>query len=890
MTYKLTGPTFAFCGTFSGKDASGISAARWLKKFEHEMSGYKSENDGTIPAQTYLDSLSMLLTDDAAEWSESHPDAIRLLAETSPNPQTVDSFKSLFCERFPSKAVEVTPVPFDVELSDLRQKPDEPLATYYKRITNLMQRVGAKDRPAASSGTTLTLLESAMLDTILRAFIRGLIDTNVRKEATRGMASSDRSLKVIYNLAEEARRTNIEVQKLFEEEVKHDELVFYKQLALANMAKPQIDALLTSYHTAKASSPNGQIPQNWNQNPPPSYDASSNSRHQSSDRPPAPPRDRDNRDNRASARNNPAPKDLPERATSKNPWINGTLIWSYDKDGRLCVSCGTKGHISKDCTNAALPAWERSYLRMIVFGDPPQANFASAGYGSYDGNSQAYGTPSDADRLASLSTSSSIDTYVDLSPRSHSLSFGLAGLRMDRSSESKVAVANYGEGSGPNKRPHFQEEPAPVQQPPQQPAFPQQLPFQFQAADERPKVKGKKRVGKKAEPQPLIGMFNDSLGRYDSPVSIRQLLQNNKVDISWMDLVAWSPAVCKEMKRLCTRVAKKRTAKPKAPLGFQQFQPSVQQQQAPQMPATLPQQAFQQPATFPPFQQVPQKFPPQPAPQPAAQPTLYQYVPAPPQQAPQPIVAPDLAPQQQLSQDTLSTSTALSKVLSVEAEKHTRFLSNLVGVDKAFRIPATVKLEDGELVDIEKRYVQGDQGSDMNVISADLVQRLRLTLHRVEEVGFKGLSMRTADQKDTLLHHWVWLSIIVEGVQRDIRCFVSPRVISKNESGQIEQLSLILGLPWLYSVDARISIRQSEIMIGDKDIGENVRAVQGPQLVFCKEHNLLMYPKSILAVPRPKAAGRVVEVATEDEDESESSDDSESEDDLSDVEDSQVFR
>ena len=29
-----------------------------------------------------------------------------------------------------------------------------------------------------------------------------------------------------------------------------------------------------------------------------------------------------------------------------------------------------------------------------------------------------------------------------------------------------------------------------------------------------------------------------------------------------MDLIAWSPAVCKELKRLCTRVAKKRAAKP----------------------------------------------------------------------------------------------------------------------------------------------------------------------------------------------------------------------------------------------------------------------------------------------------------------------------------------
>ncbi len=56
----------------------------------------------------------------------------------------------------------------------------------------------------------LTTLESAMLDTILRALIRGLSDSTIRAEATRGMAPVTRSLKSIYNLAEEARRSNNE--------------------------------------------------------------------------------------------------------------------------------------------------------------------------------------------------------------------------------------------------------------------------------------------------------------------------------------------------------------------------------------------------------------------------------------------------------------------------------------------------------------------------------------------------------------------------------------------------------------------------------------------------------------------------------------------------------
>ncbi|KAK4697103.1 hypothetical protein P7C71_g925, partial [Lecanoromycetidae sp. Uapishka_2] len=665
-----------------------------------------------------------------------------------------------------------------------------------------------------------------MLDTILRAFIRGLNDTTIRKEATRGMAASDRSLKNIYSLAEEARRTNIEIQKLWDKEVKSDELHFYKKLAQTNIPQNQIDTLLTSYHIAKTGGQPGPInqPSTWVAHDtyrPPLQESSNNRQRPPSYTSERPSGQRDQQDSGTKdtstsrfAKPEPTPKELPDRSLSKNPWINGTLHWSYNKDGQL--------------------------------------------YGFYDGNLKPYGTTSKPTTIATVAGSSSIDAYVDPTPRSQALSYNLSSLYLDKASNSKLAIANYGKGSAPNKRPHMEDGAlAPLApQPPLQPQQDQLLqPFQFQSAT-RQKAKGQKRVGKKAEPQPLVGMFNETIGKYDAPISIRWVLQNNKVDITWMDFVAWSPAVCKELKRLCTRVAKKRIAKPKVPAGQQQFQPTFQQQ-APQMPATLPQfqpvpQVFQ-PQVFQPAQQQQQQFTQAPAGPP-------QFVQAPVPQQMQPQQMQPLPGQQaQPSQpDQLSVTT----VLAADAEKHTRFLSNLVGVDKAFRIPAMVSLPDGTQVGLDRKLVQGDQGSDMNVISAALARQLKLELKSVEEVGFKGLSMRTADQKDTLLHYWVWLRITVEHVTRDIRCFVTPDVTSTTSSGGVEHLSLILGLPWLYSVDAVILIRQSKIMIGDAT--------------------------TIMAVP--KSAGKVVEVHTEDEEEEESSDESESEDDLSNIDDNQPFR
>jgi len=73
----------------------------------------------------------------------------------------------------------------------------------------------------------------------------------------------------------------------------------------------------------------------------------------------------------------------------------------------------------------------------------------------------------------------------------------------------------------------------------------------------------------------------------------------------------------------------------------------------------------------------------------------------------------------------------------------------------------------------------------MNVLSAGLVRHLALDLHPLSEVGFKGLSMRTADHRETILHYWVWLRVVVAGVLRDIRCFVAPELPQTTARGRI---------------------------------------------------------------------------------------------------------
>ena len=259
--------TFSTCGNFI--ENTEISEAKWLRKFDFNIKDCQDVK-GPFPPDRYLRYLDMLLIENASNWSESNPKAIRLLAEPEmiPTQQIIQQFRAVFCERFPSKAVKATYIPSDIEITELRQRPEETLSTYYKRVLNLMQRVRAKDRPASTPNTAFTLLESSMLDIILRASIRGLNNHEIRKEATRDMASTDRSLYMIYNLAEEARRTNAEIQKLLNEKVKSDQLSFYKSLVERNVSKQQVASLLASHQASRMPKPLQHHAWSFHQDPP----------------------------------------------------------------------------------------------------------------------------------------------------------------------------------------------------------------------------------------------------------------------------------------------------------------------------------------------------------------------------------------------------------------------------------------------------------------------------------------------------------------------------------------------------------------------------------------------------------------------------------------------
>ena len=235
-------PKFNFCGKFTGKD---VSASRWLKSFNHELEDFKI--DDTVPPKTFMRYFDLLMSDDAADWLETNPDASRLIEVDPPTSDTVDQIVSLIKERFPSKAVEEVPISFDAELIKLRQKPEDTLNTYYSRALNLIQKYGARDRSATLK--VLSLAESSLLDTVLRQWVKGLYDSKIKQKAAEGMAPSDRSLRKVYTMATKARRVNLKISKLMEDEAKENDLMFYKNVAERNLTPIQIKSMRASYQS-----------------------------------------------------------------------------------------------------------------------------------------------------------------------------------------------------------------------------------------------------------------------------------------------------------------------------------------------------------------------------------------------------------------------------------------------------------------------------------------------------------------------------------------------------------------------------------------------------------------------------------------------------------------
>lgn len=127
------------------------------------------------------------------------------------------------------------------------------------------------------------------------------------------------------------------------------------------------------------------------------------------------------------------------------------------------------------------------------------------------------------------------------------------------------------------------------------------------------------------------------------------------------------------------------------------------------------------------------------------------------------------------------------------------------------------KSEEGTRYTLPDFHVKADQGSDLVIINPKLVRRLGLRVRPTSTLVNHRLGMSIANGDSTELKSWVKFWVEVSEIQQEMWAFVTPK--------ENPNVSLLLGLPWLRSVDAKLFIQKKEIHIGDTKKGETVSQI-----------------------------------------------------------------
>ena len=114
-------------------------------------------------------------------------------------------------------------------------------------------------------------------------------------------------------------------------------------------------------------------------------------------------------------------------------------------------------------------------------------------------------------------------------------------------------------------------------------------------------------------------------------------------------------------------------------------------------------------------------------------------------------------------------------------------------------------------------YIKADQGSDLVIINPKLLKRLELKVRPTNTFANHRLDMSVGNGDSTELKSWVKFWVEVSKIQQKMWAFVTPK--------ENPNVSLLLGLFWLQSVDAKLFIQKKEIHIGDTKKQETISQI-----------------------------------------------------------------
>ena len=171
----------------------------------------------------FFEAVEVLFTGKAEEWLDTVPRLNKFTdQEDEPKETDVEEFKQALMKRLPKKLKkDVENVQEDIQ--NLKQGQDETLIIYHERAQDLLQRSNGRD-DADNTGADLSDIEKTMLSIIVRAFIRGIRNDNLRSMIMMKSSIFNGSLQGAFEKTKKAVTTIAQIEEIQRERLESREL------------------------------------------------------------------------------------------------------------------------------------------------------------------------------------------------------------------------------------------------------------------------------------------------------------------------------------------------------------------------------------------------------------------------------------------------------------------------------------------------------------------------------------------------------------------------------------------------------------------------------------------------------------------------------------------
>lgn len=764
---------------FTGEE--GQSVVRWLYRF-NQKHGKKADGTDKAPSD-WLQLANSMLEGKAGRWVDREPTLRRMFKDVeNATVEQVAEFKRILIDHFSGMEEDIEDPVGDIQA--LKQQPLESLKDLSARALNLLKTAGGHDYVPDMDDA-----KRALLTMTIAYYIRAMKDEQLRVRMSGYERQPDASLRGAYATAESEWRKIRAEHEMFEawrENEKNSLQAEVAKYTLKGRMPPRtlIDRLRE--YQSDDDDMEDEAPETLRARV-------TNSPHQGTVREVTTTVETSRRDEprtqemvlreprtpvatrqQLPAPQRPQPRGGFDPTASANPYVNGTIQYRNIMNQPLCFKCGERGHLSPDCTNEhQLSILEQEYLRDLVYEHQAKVRLArearekeaaATQERQNDGSGPATGTnrtPLGARFVGARISEVSTPTQSKVVRFEDTESFGKDG-EFPQVSVRGVSVMD---NAAKRQRTEGTQD-------------------DTQMADSntvRPKAKARaRRTGlAKKPPATIQGMLEQPA------IDVRKVMLDATVTIPWMHLLAVSPYVRDEAKRLSTAVRKKREKK------------------APQAEAEGTGTTTTTTTTTTTAQGN----------------TNTTGVAANAAGLKSHTVA-----QVKAAPTRPSNLTIRSMRISEQLRANIENFRNQNHDVRAYGLPALVSKDKGSpTFQVHRNQVLADQGSDVNLIYEPLRKYMDLKLRPLKDLGLmekESLSMTTADGGSHELKHWVSFNIDVMGIKREVWAFVCP--------GTQGGLALLLGCPYLANVNAHIHVRDGTIELGDPEVGEHVVISKAP--------------------------------------------------------------